>query len=392
MKYFLCILCALLLFQSCAYDIVTNKNDKKNNLTASYELLQIGEKRFLLDDESQPRNRCIQLYEDIKTDSLYYTFYNEYNNSIYVYDYLSSNLIKKIQFDKEGSDGVYPYRSGYYISSFDSIYFRSMSTNRLYVLNESGMKYQTINLRADLNHNVIPPTIKITTETPIYKIGNVLYLCGSINEEIEDLDSIYGLLVTKISSHDDFSNPVLNIGYPSSYRKGNWGDAYFRNVCWCYNSKEHAFYLSFANDHYIYKYDKSMEMVDKIYAGSAFADDICSIDHPQNIPLPKSKRIAHYLSSFYYRGIIYDKYNDVYYRILEHPWENFNPNERPWKKPISIAVFNSDFKYLGEKLLSEEYNLSADNIFVSKEGLFIRKETDCEDELIYSIFRLNKIY
>lgn len=121
MKYFLCILCALLLFQSCAYDIVTNKNDKKNNLTASYELLQIGEKRFLLDDESQPRNRCIQLYEDIKTDSLYYTFYNEYNNSIYVYDYLSSNLIKKIQFDKEGSDGVYPYRSGYYISSFDSI-------------------------------------------------------------------------------------------------------------------------------------------------------------------------------------------------------------------------------------------------------------------------------
>ena len=263
---------------------------------------------------------------------------------------------------------------------------------RLYVLNESGMKYRTINLRAELNHNVIPPTIKITTETPIYKIGNVLYLCGSINEEIEDLDSIYGLLVTKISSHDDFSNPVLNIGYPSSYRKGNWGDAYFRNVCWCYNSKEHAFYLSFANDHYIYKYDKSMEMVDKIYAGSAFADDICSIDHPQNIPLPKSKRIAHYLSSFYYRGIIYDKYNDVYYRILEHPWENFNPNERPWKKPISIAVFNSDFKYLGEKLLSEEYNLSVDNIFVSKEGLFIRKETDCEDELIYSIFRLNKIY
>lgn len=387
-KYMMFIGVCFLIYSCTSNDVVVNENNQRYKLTKEYKLVETGEKVFVLDSESQPRNRCIQLYKNKENDSLYYTFYNEYNNSIYVYDYHSASYLNKIQLYKEGNNGVYPHRSGYYISSFDTIYFYSMTTQRLYVLNYHGEKYRTINLRANLSDNVIPPTVRVSAESPIYKINQNLYLCGSINEEFEDADSLNNLIITKINSYDDNCTPHLSVGYPDSYRKGNWGDAYFRNTFWCYNEINKSFYISFPNDHYIYKTD--LNKVERIYAGSSYADNISSIDHPKYIPLPKKKRIAHYLSSYYYRAITYDSYRNIYYRIVEHPWINYNPDERPWKKPISVIVFDSNFHFIGETLLSKDYNLSADNFMITSEGLLLRKETDNEDEMKYTIFKLEK--
>lgn len=233
-----------LIYSCTSNDVVVNENNQRYKLTKEYKLVETGEKVFVLDSESQPRNRCIQLYKNKENDSLYYTFYNEYNNSIYVYDYHSASYLNKIQLYKEGNNGVYPHRSGYYISSFDTIYFYSMTTQRLYVLNYHGEKYRTINLRANLSDNVIPPTVRVSAESPIYKINQNLYLCGSINEEFEDADSLNNLIITKINSYDDNCTPHLSVGYPDSYRKGNWGDAYFRNTFWCYNEINKSFYIA----------------------------------------------------------------------------------------------------------------------------------------------------
>lgn len=109
-----CIILIFLCF-SCSETIV-NRNELKEQLIPTYELIEDGEKTFILDSESQPRNRCIQLFRNPQNDSTYYSFYNEYNNSIYIFDFESTSFIKKIQLQKEGPDGVYPHRSGYYIS------------------------------------------------------------------------------------------------------------------------------------------------------------------------------------------------------------------------------------------------------------------------------------
>lgn len=381
-----CIILIFLCF-SCSETIV-NRNELKEQLIPTYELIEDGEKTFILDSESQPRNRCIQLFRNPQNDSTYYSFYNEYNNSIYIFDFESTSFIKKIQLQKEGPDGVYPHRSGYYISSFDSIYFYSMATQRVYILNSQGKKYHTIDLRFNMDSEKIPPTIKVEADSPMYKIGNNLYLCGGINEEFADADSINHLIITKINVCKDDATPELFVGYPESYRQGNWGEAYFRNTFWCYNKKEKLFLISFPNDHYIYKTD--LTKVTKIYAGSMYANSISSIDYSKSIPTPKKKRIAHYLSSYYYRAIIYDKYKNIYYRIIEHPWINYNPNERPWKKPLSIIIYDSNFQFLGETKLAEEYNLSANNFIITKEGLLIRKETNNEDEIKYTVFKLKE--
>lgn len=43
-----------------------------------------------------------------------------------------------------------------------------------------------------------------------------------------------------------------------------------------------------------------------------------------------------------------------------------------------------------ETKLAEEYNLSANNFIITKEGLLIRKETNNEDEIKYTVFKLKE--
>ena len=121
----------LLFFVSCKG--VVNKNDLKTTINdvLTLEEDETGEKIFVLDYESVRSNRCVQLVEHLHNDSIYYTFFNEYNKSIYFYDYLTTKYLYKIQLETEGPNGVYPYRSGYYVESYDSIYFYSLKTSRI---------------------------------------------------------------------------------------------------------------------------------------------------------------------------------------------------------------------------------------------------------------------
>ena len=57
-------------------------------------------------------------------------FYNEYNNSIYLYNYHKPENYQIIHLEKEGPNGVYPYASGYHIKTLDSIYFYSMYVDK----------------------------------------------------------------------------------------------------------------------------------------------------------------------------------------------------------------------------------------------------------------------
>ena len=58
--------------------------------------------------------------------------------------------------------------------------------------------------------------------------------------------------------------------------------------------------------------------------------------------------------------------------------------------PLSIIIYDSNFQFLGETKLAEEYNLSANNFIITKEGLLIRKETNNEDEIKDFVFKLKE--
>jgi hypothetical protein len=238
-KYLFFVVLNFVFFLSCT-KIVVNENDLKGKFKATYTLKKKGEggKKFVLDNESTQMNRCIQLFEDVSDDSVYFTFLNTYNYSIYFYDFTTGEFLRKTKLEREGPNGVYPRAiDGYYIVSRDSIYYYSHSTHYLFLLNHKGEKYHTIkymdayaNLKSlgleELRKNRIPPMVQLSTKKPMYKIGSTIYLCGEITEEFGRVDSINHLLLTTIDTERNDSI-CFHVGYPESYREGNWGD-YFR--------------------------------------------------------------------------------------------------------------------------------------------------------------------
>jgi hypothetical protein len=384
-------------------NVVVNENDLKGKFKATYTLdkNEEGRKTFVLDSESTQMIRCVQLFEDASVDSVYFTFLNTYNHSIYFYDFNSGEFLKKIELEKEGPNGVYPYEpDGYYIHSYDSIYYNSYRTKHLFLLNHKGEKKHSTNYRvgfedlrlldmAGLRKSRIPPSVQLSTEKPMYKVNDTIYLCGEMSDDIGRVDSINHLLLTTIDTKRGDS-VTFHVGYPESYREGLWED-YFREVFWCRNPVTGLFLVSFPNDHYIYQTD--LKQVKKFYAGSMYAGDIKSIDHPAFVPLSDDRQLAHYFENYSYSAVIYDKYRNVYYRMVEHPWKEYHPgmDYMPWLKQLSIVILDGDFNFLGETLLDMEYRFSNSQFMVTEDGLLLHKRTDGEDELIFDLFTLTKL-
>jgi hypothetical protein len=402
-RYILFVILNFVCFLSCTNAFV-NKNDLKGKFKATHTLKKNNEggKKFVLDRESVQQNRCIQLVEDVFSDSIYFTFLNTYNYSIYFYDFKTGKFLRKIKLDKEGPNGVNPYaHDGYYIASYDSIYYYSHRNHSLYLLNHKGEKYHTINYMTnyydkmklwkekDFQKNRIPPMVQLSTGQPMYKTDGIIYLCGQVTEELGKVDSLNLLLLTTIDTRNGDSI-AFHFGYPKSYGEGNWGEAYFREVFWCMNPTNKSFVVSFPNDHYIYQTD--LKQVNKIYAGSMYAGDIKSIDTPAFI-MPKSRRLSHYFENYSYSSVIYDRYRNVYYRMVEHPWKDYNTDMdwRPWLKQVSIIILDENFNFMGETKLDMEYRFVALQFMVTEDGLLLYKQTDDEDEWVYDLFTLTKL-
>ncbi|KYG84190.1 hypothetical protein AWW67_03515 [Roseivirga seohaensis] len=127
-------LLVVLLLSSCGG---TEKSEKTDNIIAErkpLELIDKGIKSFPLDHETD--------FQWIKDPSIfqkngkeYLTFYNRPNHSIYLYDYDSAQLFKKVTLSEQGPNTVpKPFRFKYLIHSMDSI-FVQIPYSGIYLIN-----------------------------------------------------------------------------------------------------------------------------------------------------------------------------------------------------------------------------------------------------------------
>lgn len=381
------IICYIIIITLSACNSVVENINTNKEFHETYKLTLIDSISFPLDAESQPLNECMQIYHKPHSDSILFTFYNEYNNSIYLYNYHKPENYQIIHLEKEGPNGVYPYASGYHIKTLDSIYFYSMYVDKIFLLNRDGNIKETYDLLANVPSDIYRPTMRLGTGRPLYLINDKLYISGYIHGEFIREDSIKLPLSIIYDMKTKSSN--LKLGYPESYRRGNWGEVYYRELFWCYNDSIKRFILSFPNDHNIYLTD--LNKTESKPGGSKYADVIKSIDHSSAFPMPKEKRILHYLESYFYSTIVYDKYRNVYYRFVKHPWINPQIKRKPWEKPLSIIIFDKNMNRIGETLVDFKYRLSSNAFLVTEEGLLLREHNDNEDEIKFGIFKLKKI-
>lgn len=303
------------------------------------------------------------------------TFLNEYNNSLYFYEYESMRPIKRIVFEKEGLNEV-PMPMGYHIKNMDSIYIYSKLQNVL-LANYKGEIMNQISLSDGYNmmsYNKLWtykfPEFYVETAKPFITTSKYLLLTGYFSGDIPDeiLDTF------KFTAQIDYDMKEVTYthGYPISVYGGNvnWGEGLFMEVFTSLDPSEKKIVYSFPISHNLFVADLDIDSYEEVYGGSNFAGDIISIDKkPGKATVDEIK--SAFVQQDMYASIIYDKFRKVYYRFLRKALPDAAV-QTSWKeKTIAVIIMDEDFNYLGETVLGTERNWHWQNSFVTKEGLNI---------------------
>jgi len=347
-------------------------------------LVVAGEKNFYLDSLSAPNINALSVFS--YRGQNYFSFLNKDVNRIYVYNLDHENIEYYISFDREGPDGVGSIE-GYYIFSPDSILLLDNWTNTLSMIDKTGsllVKY-IISENSHLN-NPLLPVPKLGTTNPVYNFNGKYYFTGySIGEFFNETKSNRPVIM---SFDKESKNVSYDFSYPDIYQDVSWGGTSFRTIYSDINPKIKNLIISFPADHNLWFYDlKNGKAISK-YAGSQNFGDITSLDKIKNF-MERQTLAEFFGKNPSYSSVIYDQYRDVYYRIADHPIQNYDANHRETKvKKFSIIILNNKMEKIGESLVPH-LSHSRLSYFISEEGLNLQKYHDNEDVLTYSTFILN---
>lgn len=376
---------------SCTHTVTVN-NEKRGELTATYHLVVNDEKRILLDNETAPCSPYIQMIEDT-TGTRLLTFLNPYKNSIYYYDYEKEFIIGRINYEKEGPNGIL-WPTGYYIKNMDSIYVYNRRMLEIALTDSAGRVKRRISLRDDQQGDIWTlyfPQYLFNTVIPIIEIQGMLILTGfyhsSISSKMIDLFLFTACIDIKTSEIKFmFKYPGELYGSDSNWEGG------LATLVYPEISPTGEIIHSFPVSHDLYITSWNSAMYKTVYAGSNTASTIHSIDWETD-STPAEVILAHIAREDMYTAIRYDSWRKVYYRILLKGIPNATHSTPKEKKPITIIIMDEQFNYLGETVIGDGEQWNWKNIFVTREGLNIEylSEDDLdEDYMIFKIFTIEK--
>jgi hypothetical protein len=353
-------------------------NDKIGQYANNCTLVFKGVKEFPLDDETSYLNQYVQLY-DMDT-AIYYTFLNPYNNSIYFYDYNSSDYLYRVRYDKEGSRGVGNIQ-GYYYAGKDSIYVYSYWTSMLYLTDSKAYVLSKSQMyEPPKDGTVIHPAPYIQTSTPLKKLGKYIVCAGFVSGETSMETPTNRPTFVLFDTERQTVDYIIN--YPLQYSKYNWAGGFTYRIPY-FDVDAKSVIISFSASHDIISFDPFSGIQTDYYAGSNRIRKIRSYDFPKDVPVNEDRAWAWHLSNASYQSIFYDKHKDRYYRIARLPLKNYSPGDNDNKKPIIIVVLDSAFNYLGEVTFPGDISFEVPNCFVSADGFNIQVLTDNEDKITY---------
>ncbi|WP_037315971.1 DUF4221 family protein [Salegentibacter sp. Hel_I_6] len=397
MKRFISICIITFISVSCNENRKTIVNEKKGELHPTMELQQVASKSFLLDDETAPKPLYVEIFKDSSNVRLL-TFLNNYNNSIYFYDFNKLNFIKKLSLDKEGPNGI-NMPMGFHIKEQDSIYIYH-NLFEVALLNKSGEVQNRISLngghdirRNDISWAYVYPEFSVQTVIPFMERSNELLLSGYFSGSMPD--SIVDKFNFLARMDYDLNEINYSHSYPSSLfgENVNWGEGLFKEVFPELHPDGNKLIYSFPISHDLYITELNGQNYEKIYAGSKSAGTIKSINKKPGKASAQEIRSS-FVRQDMYAAILYDKFRKVYYRFLRKALPDA-PKHTSWKeKNIAIIILDQDFKYLGETTLGPETIWHWQNSFVTEEGLnieYLDENNINEVNLTFKIFTPKKL-
>lgn len=349
----------------------------------NYVLEELADKCFELDENTIQTSSSLQYIPEKN----WFCFINEPDNSITINNFDTGEFIKKIYFDKEGSNGVGT------ISSFcikDSLIYLHHHWNRmLYITNLNAQVLHKIPINLDDFHKqgITLPSILPSESSPIQVINNKLVLTG-FQWHKEGTEETKQNMPSTVLYDLDKQRFELTNGYPELYHNGQWGFN-LRMIHYVANEKDEMV-VSYPASDSIFVNDLDGHIV-SYYAGIENGNGIKPIArHLAPRDYTQDKELEHYMKNTVYSVLLYDKGQELYYRLVLLPTEiNKSNKENPYNKKLQFIILDKNYQEVGLVDLPEYVYWSA-RIFISEEGVHIQVPSDNDDIMRFKTFKIKR--
>ena len=301
----------------------------------------------------------------------YISFYDRLSESTIIYDFLTKQLVKKIDLKKIiNKKGM--FKASVYVKNFDSI-FVTHSTD-LYLLDSSGTIKKSIPFFKEKESFAF-----FETTLPVLIKDNTVYMGvrAFVNET-----SLKAIKKWKILYGFDFHNEAKAVYYslPPVYSKGLYGRR-FMEYSYCYNNKGN-FVFSFPADTNIYETNLADYHI-AFYAKSKYQQG--SVEPVSKEALEKDEGQKEYVLRDCYGPVFYDPYKKRYLRFFKQKVNREAYESKDYDRQVSVIVLNEQFKVIGEFMFKKDY--SYDTIFFTPDG-GIYARVNAKDEHALHFVRL----
>jgi hypothetical protein len=318
--------------------------------------------------------------------------FNTAKGILYKYNYENRTLSGKMQFYREGENGLGSFtNAGILYHNRDSIFIFSPRRSTLFICNEEGQVKDKFVMKLEETEATHAPFPKISVNSPAFKFNNKIYMHGMSIDPQEDHTKLESFLALDLS---DKSISTM-APRPELYNEGNWGLGFKYNLYACYNPKEKALVFGFAMDHAI-----TVKYLNGVTRQFSAKSDYFNEQEPYSSKIPtnldRDQRIDRYsFTTPNYYSLVYDPYQDLYYRFFMHPLEDDEYTSVQGGLPLRIPgviILDNQFNKVGEFTLSNRDFVSY--FFVNEAGLHIAsKDLYLEDEskLMFNLYKIREL-
>lgn len=380
---------------SCSEPKDTEEKNKSSNLTMSTEKMAmkvVGQLKLQANPTMRFGTNSISTF--LHNGEEIISYLDSDSQKIITFDSDSGELLDQITLEIEGPNGVgnIGYVSAHYHHSPDSIFLFNRQTSPLYLINGKGeiIKKYTV---TDYSGATNLPVPNSSTMSPMHIWNKFLLLsCGIQNYE-EDFTSYPSLLKLDLKNGKiDYISTL-----PEIYSKAFWG-AYFKyDPSIALNLDKNKVIISYPVDHQVYEIDLINGGEEKHIIRSDFIQEIIPYqDDPafftsRNPNERDEKENVHAFSTSEYRGLIYDHWRNIFYKIaiLRPSRDKVLAGDK--KFSFSIITFNENFEKVGESPFTTNTH-DPSSIFLTRKGLAIfRKDLYLQNEDLFVFDLFNPI-
>ncbi len=357
--------------------ILISCNKENSNTTMLYKT---GHFEIAIDDSVDNTKYLWLDYFDKKTNTNYLYDYNIIRNSIDIYNCNSKKLFKSIYFvDYHIESG-----GGIFILNFDSIYVFDRKMNEIFLCDTSSvLKKKNKWSIASIVKSYKPDYEVSSGLSPMILNNNSVYMRAGSNATPLKFYKGKCLFIYNLQSRKG----IIKVPFPEIYHHNKDFGKYGSSFCLFNNQLIYSFEI----DPNLYIYDLQGNLLKSINAKSNFLNKIEFIDSTKLTDIDFFRKFNLTHGSYY--KLIYDKYNQLFYRIIRHNMPLLDSNnfvynlfEADW----SIIILDENFNILTEQVFKgKEYDFSS--ILPTPMGLLIYKNPKLDREHIaFDIYKFKK--